>query len=267
MEWSAKGQEYLQNARRLHHMALDYFRRREHGKAIDNLLDALKLRQYALPPSHPQVIATLEFLLHVMSHVRPVTEQLPFMQQQLEAKRQRFGNCHLETEQAMSLLASAYEQLGRKTEAEALNTEIWRIRAMSNAQRQAVDFDESFSSLQLRQRKKAPSLNMINEEDMFKPIVRTSKFVENDEWMNRLKIMMKTKPEEREALKAKWDAEDRERQMQKLFSADFNVDQSHSAEPENIAENEPVLHDGSVVSPALEASVIRTPSAETPGAE
>ncbi|CUF36694.1 Hypothetical protein, putative [Bodo saltans] len=225
MEWTTKGQELLQAARRFHHSSIDFFRRQEPARAIKFLNEALRCRRQVLPDSHPQVIATLEFLLHIMSQSRTIEEQIPYLEMLLEGKKQRFGRCHLETEQTMSQLASVFERLGRKTDAEALNTDIWSIRCMSSSQRQAVDFDDAFSKLipqQQRTTQQAKTLVPIEDPaDQFRPVTRTSAFVESNEWLERIHILMKLKPAERDAQKAQWEKEDKEKKMSKVFTSDF----------------------------------------------
>lgn len=225
MEWSSKGQESLAKAKILHHSALDLFRRSEFDKCIQFLEESLRLRQNALPDAHPQIIATLEFLIHVLSLRRGIEDRLPYLERMLEAKKARFGKFHVETEQAMAQVAEGYERLGLKREAEEINRRIWGIRCMTPAQRQAADFDETFALIPpAPQRTKVPTLAATPQslQDMFKPNFRSSKFVDSNEWMERLQILMKTKPEERDALRSRWDGEERDRNMQKLFSTDFS---------------------------------------------
>lgn len=226
MEWTIKGQELLQGARRFHHSAIDLFRRQEPTRAIHFLKEALRCRRQVLSDSHPQVIATLEFLLHIISQSRTAEEQIPYLLMLLEGKKQRFGRCHLETEQTMSDLASVYEKLGRKTDAEALNTDIWNIRCMSSLQRQSVDFDDAFSKLLPQrgaQQAKKTLAPVEDPADLFRPTARTSTFVDNNEWLDRIHILMKLKPGERDAQKAQWEKEDNEKKMSKVFTSDFFV--------------------------------------------
>jgi hypothetical protein len=258
MEWTTKGQELLQAARRFHHSSIDFFRRQEPAKAIHFLREALRCRRQVLPDSHPQVIATLEFLLHILSQSRTAEEQIPYLELLLDGKKQRFGRCHLETEQTMSQLASLFERLGRKTDAEAINTEIWNIRCMSSSQRQATDFDDAFSKLlppqRAAQQAKKTLAPVEDPADQFKPVLRTSAFVESNEWLDRIHILMKLKPAERDAQRAQWEKDDNEKKMSKVFTSDFfnggGVDETSAAADGNDGIEEPAR----APSPAIIAS-------------
>ena len=160
MEWSAQGQDKLTVARRRHGNAIDFYAHGDVVKAERYLAEALKHRRSVLPSSHPIIIATLELLVlySAQTHQQTPRDTIQLLTTLLEAKRERFGQCHIETEETMTKLSALYASVGDKVQSDQLNGEIWRIRCMTSAERQAMDF-ESISVLKNpNPRRKPPSL-------------------------------------------------------------------------------------------------------------
>ena len=227
MEWSAQGQDKLTVARRLHGNAIDFYAHGDVVKAERYLAEALKHRRSVLPSSHPIIIATLELLVlySAQTHQQTPRDTIQLLTTLLEAKRERFGQCHIETEETMTKLSALYASVGDKVQSDQLNGEIWRIRCMTSAERQAMDFESTLSVLKNpNPRRKPPSLvgeGSTPEEmlmaDVQKVHVRTSKFVDSDEWLERLKTLRSMRPEMREEQKKQWEKEDREKRLGMLF--------------------------------------------------
>ena len=189
MEWSDRGQENLAQAKRLHTGAIDYYRKHDLIRATKNIEEALRLRKVALPESHPQIIATQEFLINLYGQQGKTDYQLAHLRHLVELKKLRFGRYHAETEQTMVQLADALSAQGKKTESDEISHEVWKMRAMPSTMRQNLDFEDVLNNLGNSNVRRVDHKKLV---DHFfglgaEPKVRHSPFADDDSWMRHLK--------------------------------------------------------------------------------
>jgi hypothetical protein len=189
MEWSDKGQDNLLQAKRLHTTAIDHYRHHDLPRATHNMTEALRLRRAVLPESHPQVVASEEFLINLYHQQGLHAPQATHLRRLLAMKKKRFGRFHVETEQTMTQLADLLQTLGEKEEAEQLAAEVWRMRAMPSTQRQASDFDDALGNLGNTNVRRTDPKRLI---DHFfggggEPKIRSSPFADDATWFKNLK--------------------------------------------------------------------------------
>ncbi len=259
MEWSDRGQDNLTHAKRLHSTAIDNYRRNDLLKATHNLTEALRLRRAALPQSHPQIIATEEFLINLYHQQGLHMLELQHLRQLLTLKKARFGRFHVETEQTTTALSDLLASLGEKAESDDLAGEVWRMRAMPSTQRQALDFEEVLTNLASSNVRRADSKKLV---DHFfgagaEPKMRSSPFADDENWLKnlteRLQVQKQTelmfKQTELDEAKAKRD----------------DPQASASATDDGPAEPSPVV-DGNAAIDATASSAVAVSSVESESA-
>ena len=188
MEWSDRGQDNLTHAKRLHTTAIDFYRRNDLQKATLNLTEALRLRVVALPQSHPQIVATEEFLINLYHQQGLHILELQHLRHLLQLKKLRFGHFHVETELTTTQLSDLLASMGEKVESDELAGEVWRMRAMPTAQRQALDFEEVLTNLATTNVRRADSKKLIDHffGAAAEPKMRASPFADDATWFKNL---------------------------------------------------------------------------------
>ncbi len=259
MEWSDRGQDNLTQAKRLHTAAIDFYRRQDILKATQNITEALRLRRAVLPESHPQIVATEEFLINLFHQQGLFDQELAHLRRLYHLKKLRFGRLHVETEQTMLQLADLLAQLGDKAESDDLFSEVWRMRAMPSTQRQSRDFDDVLNNLSSTNVRRVDHKKLVDHYfgAGAEPKFRQSPFADDENWLKHLTERLTVQKQTEAMFLAKQrDEED----MKKMKNESAALDQPDQQGPQELTTGGPTANAGSSDASEAHAADSHTPA-------
>ena len=152
VEWTVGGQDKLRMAEKLYHTAVAYAAQREFPASHRVLADSLRMRKSVLFPSHPVVIATLDFQACLFGLQGDYFRQKEKLKEIIELMTDRYGEYHPEVTNALEQLYMVLKKCGEDVEAERISQTIWMKRATVNCQEtSARDLEYQLEHLRLGQ--------------------------------------------------------------------------------------------------------------------